>query len=63
MRPKTVNDTFCPYDCEGLQIYGKEEYVTARCKITGRDLVWYDFWIATECSFIVFLENEEEVWD
>lgn len=35
-----------------------EEDLTARCKIAERDLIWYDFWVASEGSFILFLKNE-----
>lgn len=61
MHPKIVNNTFCHHKCEYLLPYGKEEDLTAKCAITGKNLMWYDFWIATECSFILFLEDEEEI--
>jgi len=38
-------DGLCPY----LAPYGKENDLTAICKLTGGELTWYDYWIASEC--------------
>jgi len=33
---------YCPY----LNPYGEDEDLTAKCRMTGNDLMWHDYWIA-----------------
>ena len=37
-------------DCPHLKPYGYENDLTARCALTGNDLMWHDYWIASECA-------------
>jgi hypothetical protein len=36
-------------DCPHLKPYGAESDLTAKCGLTGNDLMWHDYWIA-ECD-------------
>ena len=36
-------------DCQHLKPYGAENDLTAKCDLTGNDLMWHDYWIA-ECD-------------
>ena len=35
-------------DCPHLKPYGESNDLTAKCDLTGNDLLWHDYWIA-EC--------------
>jgi len=36
-------------ECTYLSEYGNEDDLTAKCELTGNNLIWHDFWIA-ECG-------------
>ncbi len=40
----------CDGECPHLKPYGEEMDLTAKCDLTGADLMWYDYWIAGECD-------------
>ena len=39
----------CGGDCPNLNAYGDEYDFTAKCVLSGKDLMWHDYWIA-ECD-------------
>ena len=36
-------------DCPHLKPYGAEIDLTAKCDVTGNELMWHDYWVA-ECD-------------
>ena len=36
-------------ECPQLQPYGDQKDLQAKCGLTGKDLMWHDYWIASEC--------------
>ena len=36
-------------DCLNLKSYGNEYALTAKCELTGKQLLWHDYWLA-ECQ-------------
>ena len=40
----------CDGECPFLAPYGDEYSITAKCNLTGEDLMWYDYWVATGCG-------------
>ena len=39
----------CDGECPHLKIFGQEMDLTAKCDISGNDLMFHDYWIA-ECE-------------
>ena len=65
MLPKVEKDGIhcnctCPHLKEKLDNRGG---FSATCGITGKDLIFYDFWIAMECALMIILKEEEEIND
>jgi hypothetical protein len=44
-----VNGIHCAPRCPNLQPYDNPNDLTARCTLTGHDLIWHDYWVA-ECA-------------
>jgi hypothetical protein len=42
----------CGSVCPNLLPYGSDTDLTAKCAITGGELIWHDFWVATECDTV-----------
>lgn len=54
MTPSLQNVVLCSDgihcgDCPHLKPYGDQYDLTAKCDLMGKDLMWYDYWLA-ECS-------------
>jgi len=50
VNPVVCEDGIHCGDCPYLEPYGDyERDLTAKCNLTGNDLMWYDYWIA-ECD-------------
>jgi hypothetical protein len=50
----------CDGECPHLKPYGDERAFSAKCDLTGADLMWHDYWIAGECHQETVKENKDE---
>ena len=48
----------CGSDCPNLKLYGDVYDLTAKCALSGNDLMWHDYWIA-ECDVSMEAKNED----